>query len=309
VGFFATSGILNRNGFFAGGFDPDASAFFATAGVTDQTARGQINAFVLGIKNLNLYNNMACWPLRSTQNAGTGTTAYSLGGLGTFNGTLIGGSSWGTSGIVLDGTSGAMTTNYIQPNGNASFSFVGKMSTTVTRGHIAYSMDDLTNRRMNLYFSEAFSQKNVFEGNLSGVYTNRIAIDNTATQDFQCIQASHDGASFYAQANANAIQSTAGSGTMQGTGPSLVLGRRSINAAPAYMNGIISFAYAIQSSSINSNFTNFYNLYKTTLGTGLGLPLLLLTLLLSSCSPKKTDNTGLPNYDMMQAAEDAGKAK
>jgi hypothetical protein len=59
---------------------------------------------------------------------------------------------------------------------------------------------------------------------------------------------------------------------MQGTGPSLVLGRRSTAAAPGFMNGIIAFAYAIQSSSINSNFTNFYTLYKNTLGAGLGLP-------------------------------------
>jgi hypothetical protein len=39
------------------------------------------------------------------------------------------------------------------------------------------------------------------------------------------------------------------------------------------------------------------------------MPLLLITLLLCSCSPKKTDNTGLPNYSDMSAAEDAGKAK
>jgi len=39
------------------------------------------------------------------------------------------------------------------------------------------------------------------------------------------------------------------------------------------------------------------------------MPLLLLALLLSSCSPRPAENTGLPNYDMMQAAEDAGKAK
>jgi hypothetical protein len=37
------------------------------------------------------------------------------------------------------------------------------------------------------------------------------------------------------------------------------------------------------------------------------MPLLLLTLLLCSCSPRPVENTGLPNYDMMQAAEDAGR--
>jgi len=251
-------------------FDPDARAFFATAGVTDRVAKGQINAFVVGVKALGLFNNMASWPLRSSQNAGTGTTAYSLGGLGTFNGTLAGGSSWGTNGIILNGTSGAMTTNYVQPNGNASFAFVGKMSTAVTRAHNALSIDNLTNRRVNLFFSELFAQKLVFEANLNGSMGFRVILNNTANQDFQCIQASHDGTNFYGQANANTIQSAAGSGTMQGTGQPLVLGRAGFNAN--YMNGIIAFSYVIQSSSINSNFTNFYTLYKNTLGQGLGLP-------------------------------------
>jgi hypothetical protein len=64
-------------------FDSDAAAFFATAGVTDATAKTQINSFVKGIKDLGLWSSMVCWPLRSSQNAGTGTTAYSLGGYGT----------------------------------------------------------------------------------------------------------------------------------------------------------------------------------------------------------------------------------
>jgi hypothetical protein len=39
----------------------------------------------------------------------------------------------------------------------------------------------------------------------------------------------------------------------------------------------------------------------------IAMRLILLAILLSSCSPRHTDNNALPNYDMMQAAEDAGK--
>jgi hypothetical protein len=39
------------------------------------------------------------------------------------------------------------------------------------------------------------------------------------------------------------------------------------------------------------------------------MPILVLALLFCSCSPKHTDNNALPNYEMMQAAEDAGKVK
>jgi len=85
-------------------FDPDALAYFTTAGITDNTAKTQINDFVVGIKDLGLWSSMVSWPLRSSQNAGTGTIAYSLGGLGTFNGTLTSGPTWGSDGISFDGS-------------------------------------------------------------------------------------------------------------------------------------------------------------------------------------------------------------
>jgi len=37
--------------------------------------------------------------------------------------------------------------------------------------------------------------------------------------------------------------------------------------------------------------------------------LLLVCLILSSCSPRKQDNNVLPNYSDMGAAEDAGRVK
>jgi hypothetical protein len=80
-------------------YDTDASAFFNTAGVSKTDAKQQISRFVTGIKDLGLWSSMVCWPLRSSQNAGTGTTAYSLGGLGTFNGTLVNGPTWGEDGV------------------------------------------------------------------------------------------------------------------------------------------------------------------------------------------------------------------
>jgi hypothetical protein len=85
----------------ARGYDADATAFAAASGATDVSG---LSAFVKGVKELGLWSDMACWPLRSSQNAGTGTTAYSLGGLGTFNGTLTNGPSWTADGITFDGS-------------------------------------------------------------------------------------------------------------------------------------------------------------------------------------------------------------
>jgi len=79
--------------------DPDAATFIAASGATDVW---NIQKFVQGVKTLGLWDDMVCWPLRSAQNAGTGTVAYSLGGLGAFNGTLVNGPTWGSDGIFSD---------------------------------------------------------------------------------------------------------------------------------------------------------------------------------------------------------------
>ena len=59
----------------------------------------QLNQFVISIKKMNLWASMIFWPLRANQNAGIGLTAYSLGGLGTYNGTLVNGPTWQANGV------------------------------------------------------------------------------------------------------------------------------------------------------------------------------------------------------------------
>jgi hypothetical protein len=264
-------GLNNGRKLPFGGLDPDAAAYFTTAGVTDATAKEQINAFVKGVKNLGLWSSIVSWPLRSAQNAGTGTTAYSLGGLGTYNGTLTNGPTWGADGVVFDGVNDCITTTYVPPDGTASFGFASKIAITPTDNYIVYSIDNLTNRKMGLYYASAAGAKVRFEANLNGTVANRFDINSTDSMNFVFAQVSHDGTNFYGQGNNGTIQSVAGSGTMQGTGASLVFGRRSIDLAPLNFPGTIAFTYYI-SSSVNANFTNLYTLYKNTLGTGLGLP-------------------------------------
>lgn len=92
--------------FINSAMDADARSFCQTSGATDRAA---INFFVKQIKNLGLWSSIVCWPLRSAQNAGTGSTAYSLGGLGTFNGTLVNGPTWGANGIAFTTSSQEIT--------------------------------------------------------------------------------------------------------------------------------------------------------------------------------------------------------
>jgi hypothetical protein len=90
----------------------------------------QINKFIIGIKKLGLWSSIICWPLRTIHNAGTGTTAYSLGGLGVYNGTLTNSPTWGFNGMSFG------TTGYINV---VNSTLVGSGSGSFSTGVIARS--------------------------------------------------------------------------------------------------------------------------------------------------------------------------
>ena len=70
--------------------DADTVTFASNIPSMSNEEKMYIDMFVLGCKSLGLWNNMVCWPLLSSQNSST-DTVYSLGGYGTFNGTLTSG--------------------------------------------------------------------------------------------------------------------------------------------------------------------------------------------------------------------------
>jgi hypothetical protein len=239
-------------------FDPDARAFISTAGVTDRVARGQINAFVIGLKALGLWGSMVCWPLRSAQNSGTGT-AYSLGGFGTYNGTLAGSPlpTWGVDGITftsgfsqtinipnitITATDLILATCQAATSGNLrtiQYTAVGGFQTGIWAGFGGQ------------YFWDCRSTANTFNRQFGGsVPTSRIFTHGIA---------STSGASFFV--NGTSILSNAVSST-------------NANASSFKINnnsGNGNIAFAMFSQSITGN-ASLYSLYKTTLGQGLGLP-------------------------------------
>jgi len=79
-----------------GGLDPDVIAFGVASGATDLNA---INDLILYIKYEGLYSNFVIFPMKENQNAGTGSTVFSLGGLTSNNMTLFNSPVWGQSGL------------------------------------------------------------------------------------------------------------------------------------------------------------------------------------------------------------------
>lgn len=269
-------GLRLGSGTFAG-FDADAAAYFDRAGVTNATAKAQINAFVKGVKALSLWSNTIYYPLRSAQNAGTGTTAYSLSGLGTFNGTFAGtpNPTWGTDGIVVTNVdsrinlpddaniygvrsamfafktsrTGAQALLEIQadtdPNG---FYLVAGYSGSVANGYIGPR--SLFSRNNTFGFNQSSSRTH-----FSGVFqSTQITADNTSDNVFQ-------------------NGSIAVSGAQTGLSSISATGARPIRGMFYRSDDVVGAFGALSTTKwTNQQVSDLNTLYKTTLGTGLGLP-------------------------------------
>lgn len=276
MGFFATSGILNRKGFFGGGFDPDASAFFATAGVTNQAAKGQINAFVLGIKNLGLWSSIVCWPLRSSQNAGTGATAYSLGGLQTANATLVNGSTWTSNGTPFTTTQYANAT-ISNPTQDLTLLLVAAGSGASFGSFPQYfgvqDPSTFVNNQIILGSNGANVNIGTFHRNSSGSFvTGNIISGLNASTSFTFILGS---AKTSTVLNVKRLDSPTDSSGTPATSGTATLTRMQLNGrwgGSVALGAEITCAFcAIITPNISGSESSLYTLYKTTLGQGLGL--------------------------------------
>jgi hypothetical protein len=240
-------------------YDPDALAYVQASGATDIQ---NINAFVVGIKALGLWNSMVCWPLRSIQNAGTGSTAYSLGGLGTYNGTLVNGPTWGADGVT--------TTNLA----NSRISTNTPNSLLFSQGTIAY-IAKFETTYSSPYFHYWFPFPFQFIG-FTGVALQQPTIQGGGNDFLSSINSpSPSNANFEFKAFSfgtsniigNRNGSTTGSMTRTQT-PSLVSTDHTLTIGDT----TASMGWSFNEDLTNTQMVALYSLYKSTLGQGLGLP-------------------------------------
>jgi hypothetical protein len=254
--------------FVSASFDADARAYINASGATDRAA---INHFVKGMKRLGLWSSMVCWPLRSTQNAGTGSTAYSLGGLGTYNGTLLNGPTWGADGVNFNKNSQQRIETILNPNANNHGIFVcADWSQAAFPSSIAASTRNI--------FNDNFTAIGLAVGVAADTAILRCTSGNgivrTQAQlspfplSFECFSMLSNGSEV--TVNNNNTQKTTHP-IVNGTSlaPFTIAAAGGAYAGQATYNGKISFALAIYTPANN---TELYNLYKSTLGQGLGLP-------------------------------------
>jgi len=262
------------------GFDADAAAYFDRAGVTNATAKTQINSFVKGVKALGLYNSIVSWPLRSTQNAGTGTTAYSLGGLGTFNGTLVNSPSWTTDGIDHTAVS-SQTTSFpinLVSYGATGFSlfFAGKPKTGTQAFSMIFGQEGGTTSFSNGMIRLGATANTQIQLNVDytgGVASRTISANavNTFNSFGATVSPSSVGLLFNALTSFSAPSGTYNSVT-EGADTLRTASRGPTTISKVYADLISSFGLFTTSTLNTSQFSSLIALYKSTLGTGLGLP-------------------------------------
>lgn len=237
--------------FINSAMDADARSFCQTSGATDRAA---INFFVKQIKNLGLWSSMVCWPLRSTQNAGTGSTAYSLGGLGTYNGTLVNGPTWGADGVnfnVINAYIG-VTGTFSQP-----LTIMGAVNfkTTTNGGALIDGQN-----RITLFNGGEVAQVTMFAGSTLASGANTYSPGNHFIAGYA------NGPISAVYLNGSETSGNSGSNLLGntniyiGNNPALNFGNKNLDVAFCVIFSGQAYSDAVRS------------LYKATLGQGLGLP-------------------------------------
>jgi hypothetical protein len=245
------------------GIDPDAADFCSRSGASDRAA---VSAFVRGVKDLGLWESMVCWPLRSTQNAGTGTTAFSLGGLGAYNGTLANGPTWGTDGIAFDGSKLMTTSGLVHNPSTTNSSLVAVVSSSeVANVVVIVEMNNGAATGVRIRRDDSRYGISVVNNASSQVITS---ISGSATANVFAFTAGSFSPS-QQFAVANGTQSSVATTTLGNANTvSFQLG-----LAAANFSGTNAFAAYFASTALTLAQTqSIRDLYKTTLGTGLGLP-------------------------------------
>lgn len=256
-------------------YDADALAFCRASGAT---ARKAISDFVKGVKALGLWNSMVCWPLRSSQNAGTGTTAYSLGGLGTFNGTLVNGPTWGSDGVAFDGSNDRLITPLEASDYSAGLSqLVVFNAATDTQSFSMFFGDEGdggASRHGTMMRRNGSNNEIGFSTNLTG---GLVAVAQAVT--FGQWNAVHNrlvAPSSFLSVNSASETIGTGSGTFSIspiTEDRVGFGARQKATTPGFHAKMTAAFGAFWSSGTSaSQMQAVKSLYKSTLGTGLGLP-------------------------------------
>jgi len=264
--------------------DPDALAYFAKAGISDVTAKSQINSFVKQVKGLGLWSNMVCWPLRSSQNNGSSNTQISLGGLGNYPLVLANSPLISSTGLGFNGTnqyakcsqSGAQLKASNYPNA-AQIAVFNPASNTQSYSMI-FGQEDASTQLYGMMRKNA-SGNDVFTSWCSAAGNpNVTSVPSYMNYGaFNVVYNRVSPTQGYINLNNATEQATSAFSSYPYVSDQshdvVGFGARTILQTPAYFATMTaSFGAFIGTTTSATQMTNLYTLYKNTLGQGLALP-------------------------------------
>jgi hypothetical protein len=239
----------------------------------------QINRFVVGIKKLGLWNSMVCWPMRSIHNAGTGSTVYSLGKSGEYNGTLVNAPTWNVSGIRSTGLGSPPP--YIQLANTRKVLYTQRSIIGVFN-----STTDTTDNIILLTGSYSFSFTQAGEGFNFGSATShrlyqwgeaqnfkQISQNNVSSNVFNFVTTTFNSGNIAVFSNGGNKQTESGVKNVLTDQNSIrCMAMQGGSVGDRGLNGVLSLVIDMDISMDDSQQLLVYSLYRNTLGKGLNLP-------------------------------------
>jgi hypothetical protein len=222
---------------------------------------------------------MVCWPLRSSQNAGAGLLAYSLGGLGVYPGTFAGATlpTWDANGVNFTNDSAAKITTSLTQGASDDINIFAVVECNAfaseanvicgTRGGSGGSTAGFTCSQD--WYGQGVGPLlwDTTGANVLLIFLSRI-IDGSFNAYTQRISLSAATKTMGVRLNAGA-ESTASGVRTYNAGANLTIGNQTPTSTNSSLGGKMPFLAYFKTASLSSS---VYTLYKTTLGTGLGLP-------------------------------------
>ena len=235
--------------------DPDAAAFVALTGATDIEG---IDEWAKGIKALGYWSAMASYPMREAQNHTSTAALRMLGGYTNTPGTLVNGPTRGANGIILANGTQEITHN---------------MPTVFPRSMFYIRNEQITSGSTNsvlcgVFGAGRFNLTSAGAMSFRAAYTPIINVENF--QGWRSYAAIMGAGNSTHRVFINAQTTSAGSATGDTTG------QNNNNDRIAGLTGTIvgqtTVPMVIFFEGIAVDHVAVYNLYKATLGKGLGLP-------------------------------------
>jgi hypothetical protein len=232
-----------------------------------------IDNFVKGLKQLNLWQNSICFLMRGQHNIGTGNTILSLGGEQNVNGTLVNSPTWGQNGITFNHTNSitALLRKQIQ---TSEISIVSVANSTTQLGTFPYqlsiSIDNFGVNSFNIASPGSSGTSWIVEGYQGSIGANAAAINNQTSR--------FAGGRLFSGGTQNYLNGTVTTNATVRNNQifdRIQICSRWANATTLHNGGAIGFTGTQSFVMVTLDYVDFsilQQLYKTTIGKGLGLP-------------------------------------